>query len=261
MRGSGGAVGLTVRQAAIEDDHALADLFNRSHQEVPGPVVRTAADIGWRCRRQPGMSPEGAFLAETPDGGLLGYALVKDNGDVLEFVVDRGPYASDAAAALVAACERRARDTGADRIRVNVPTGAIAVAGALDAAGWAPAEPEARHYISAIDPARLVHALAANPTRPLGDFVIEVLTTDALPWQEARSRVSIGDSTGRQERFTLECDQGTLNHVLLGGGSAWLALARRRLRIRPIRRAPEAVRIIDSIAVTEPWSYHLGDVL
>lgn len=239
----------------------MADLFNRSHHEVPGPVVRTALDIAWRCRRQPGMSPQGALLAEADDGRLLGYALVKVNGDVLELVVDSGPEASGAAAALIAACESRAREAGAERIRVNVPNVAETLTAALDVAGWAAAEPEARHYISAIDPGKLAQALAATPRRPLGDLVVEMITTDPMPWQEARSMVRVGEAHGHTPRLTITADQATLNQVLLGGRSPWPALARGRLRVRPLARAFDAVRLIDSIAVTGPWSYHLGDVL
>ena len=96
-------VGLSVRRSETSDDAEMADVFNRAHAHIAGTVIRSAEDIAWRCRRQPGMPDEGGILVEDLAGSMLGYAFVKRNGDITEFAVDPDGPRRGAARALVAA--------------------------------------------------------------------------------------------------------------------------------------------------------------
>jgi hypothetical protein len=243
---------LLIRGATAADDAALADMFNAAHAEFAGIAVRTAADIAWRCRRQPGMPDDGGIIVEAGDGRIVGYAFVKTNGDVTEFALAPGGQRHEAAASLIAACEEHALGHGAPHVRVNLPNSDTAVAGALEAAGWASAPAPGRRYVASVDPGRLARALAAGADPP---GRVEVIVTDPYPWQ---SRVT---TIGEGRVVQIEAGQGTFNEILLAGASPWRAILTGRLRVRSLGMTGPAVRFLRRIQVSAPWFHTLGDVL
>lgn len=245
--------GVSVRRAEASDDPELAELFNRAHAHLAGTVVRSADDIAWRCRRQPGMPDDGGIVVADTEGKLLGYAFVKNNGDVTELAVDPDGPRRAAAAALVSACEDRGAATGAERIRVNVPISDEVVGQVLEASGWAPSRTQGRRYVASVDPGKLVRSLAEQSN--LSGVSVEIAVSDPLPWQHATA--SFGD--GPTLRFGT--DQRTFNEILLDGASPWKAVLTRRLRISPMARTLSGVRFLEAIQVGSPWFHTLGDVL
>lgn len=245
--------GLSIRRSETSDDAELADLFNRAHAHLAGTVVRSASDIAWRCRRQPGMPDDGGILVEDPDGRTVGYAFVKSNGDVTEFAVDPDGPRLATASALVTACEERALSTGATRVRVNIPVTDEAVASILEAAGWVALRPQGGRYVASTDPGKLVGSLAAQTA--MSARPITIVLSDPLAWQHEVTSVAGG--TGLQ----ILAGQRTLNEILLGGASPWKAVASRRLRIKPLVRTVSGVRYLKAVRVDAPWFHTLGDVL
>lgn len=252
---------LVVRRAQAAEDAELADLFNRVHAGLAGPAVRTAADLAWRCRRQPGCSDEGAILVETTSGKLLGYAFVKDSGDILELVVAPEGPRGRVTSALITACEARAEAAGAERIRVNVPIIDEEVADALAAVGLAPSRAAGRFYVSTMDPGRLTQILASELGEGMWSRPVEIVLSDPLPWQPARSVVGSNESSDRGPTLSMECRQRTLNQLLLRGASPWAALMLGRLRIRPVGKTVAGIRLLKRIQIQAPWFHTLGDVL
>lgn len=247
-------IALRVRRAELADDAALADLFNRAHSHLAGTVVRSAADIGWRCRRQPGMPDDGGVLIEDHGGTILGYAFIKGNGDVTEFAVGPNEPRRETTEHLIAACEERAVAHRAPRIRVNVPVSDEVVAAALEQAGWISSPAPGRRYVASIEPGRLVQGLTtAAQTDRVGS--VEIVQTDPYPWQR---RVI---SSGTESSLQLKADQRTFNELLLAGGSPWRAIVTGRLRVKPLTRAASAARFLKRIQVSAPWFHTLGDVL
>lgn len=252
--------GLTVRLAKPQDYPSLAEIFNRAHREYAGFVVRTADDLEWRCRSQPGMSDQGAFVVEDRDGSPQGYAFVKKNGRIIEFAVDPGGPQYDVATTLMSECEAYAIDRGATRIRVNVPTLHRTIERAMDDAGLTPATPEAKHYVAATQPAHLVQALAdMGPVQRSG--VAQVVITNPLPWETETATVRFGHPISGALSFEMHCDRQTINDLMLGARSPWWALAQRRLRIKPIRQIVVAVAVIKQLRVAAPWFHTIGGVL
>lgn len=256
---TGGPALPKTRLALAEDDSALADIFNRAHQHLAGHVTRSATDLSWRVRGQPGMSSDGAFLVEGEDGRPIGYAFIKENGDVIDFAVDPTADRKAAASALISACEDYANREGAARMRLNVPLGDQDVAEALSEAGLAAARPEARHYITAIDPGTLLQTLIDHlPDRPVR---FDLWLTDSHPWQSSTTSIARSVAVDVEPEFIVEGDQRSLNDVILGGRSPWRALLMRKVRVIPASRAPRAVRLLRRVAIDEPWFYQLGDIL
>lgn len=245
--------GLSVRRSEPADDAELADLFNRAHAHLAGTVVRSAEDIAWRCRRQPGMPDNGGILVEEQGGRPVGYAFVKANGDVTEFAVDAGGSRLAAATALVTACEDRARATGAPGVRVNVPISDDEVGSVLEDAGWVALRPQGRRYVASTDPGRLLRSLASRSA--MSARAVEIVLSDPHPWQQEVTSIAAGAG------FRILADQRTVNEILLGGASPWRAIVSRRLRIDPATATVSAVRYLKSVRVDTPWFHTLGDVL
>ncbi len=245
---------LTVRTALPEDDGSLAELFNRAHSHLAGVIRRSKTDIAWRCRRQPGMSAEGAIVVQGDNNRVLAYAFVKDNGDIIEFAIDPDGPRKQAASILITACEQHAVLAGAERIRVNVPTVSVEVEKSMRDAGLIPSEPEARHYVSSTQPTRFVASMASQAVRiPTFDLRI----TDPYPWQHQEMKVGSEPTA----LLRIEADQRTVNRLILGRESPTRAALTRQLRVRPFRKTIEGIRIIRQVQLQSSWFYSLGDVL
>ena len=250
--------GITVRQYQAIDAAAMADIFAAAYGHLAGMIARSPTDFEWRFRSQPGISEEGCLVAVENDGGVTGYAFVKDNGDVIDFAVRPGDFAREAASRLLAECEAVARSKGALRLRLHFPHGPSPARPALARAGMAPSAPEARYYVSAVDPGRLVRALVRE-TADLGSMRLEVINTKPLDWQPTVTLIETADTP--LHSLSLEGEPRTFNEVLLGGSSPSLAIATGRLRVRPVRSTPMAIRALRRIRASAPWFYALGDIL
>ena len=251
---------IVVRQSVSSDDDRLADLFNDIYADVPGVLRRSPEDLAWRCRRFPGMSPEGALLVEDRDGTLLGYAFVKDSGEIIELAVDPLESSPGTVFLLVAACEEQAIATGAERLTVNMPTVAPGVASALTEVGLAPSTIEGLMYASAVDPAALMKQLAVRLDTSRLSLAVTIRISDPLDGQPDEYLVHVG-STPSEDDLIIECTYHTLNAVLLAGASPGREALAGRLNVRPRSQTIKAIRLLNDLKVRDRWFYTLGDVL
>jgi len=255
------ALALAVRQSSPDEYPALAELFNKVHAGNPGLIQRSAADLAWRCQKYPGMSPEGGLLVEDADGTLHGYAFVKDNGKILEFAVDRNDSYHQAAVLLMAACEERARESGADRLTVNTRGGDLQIDDVMREVGMIPTKVKSLMHASAVDPGALLDELLLSPDDPDLGCAFTIRLSDPHEWQTREYTVR-PRTTGRGESsVTIEADNRTFNDILLGGRSPMRLVLRGRIRIRPIGRTVEIVRLLERVQVKGSWFYTKGDVL
>jgi len=252
---------LAVRQSSPDEYPVLAELFNRVHAGTPGLIQRSAADLAWRCHSQPGMSPEGGLLVEKTDGTVLGYAFVKDSGEILEFAVDANDSYHEAAALLIAACEERVRETGADRVTVNTRGTDRQIDDVMQAAGLIPTKVNSLLYASAVDPGALLEELLSLSDVPDLGGTLTIRLSDPHEWQSDEYTLRRGTPANGDASITIEADNRTFNDILLGNRSPARMVLRGRLRIRPIGKTIEIARLLERAQVNGSWFYTMGDVL
>jgi len=259
MPGNVRALQLAVRQSSPDEYPGLAELFNRVHAGTPGLIERSAADLEWRCRSYPGMSPQGGLLVERTDGTVLGYAFVKDSGEILEFAVDRNDSYHEAAVLLIAACEEHARESGAEHLTVNTRGTDRQIDEVMRAVGLVSTKFKSRMYVSAVDPGALLEEFQSLSDASDVADPLTIRLSDPHEWQSGE--YTVGTSIDGEPSITIEADNRTFNDILLGDRSPISMVLRRRLRIRPIGKTLEIVRVLERAKVEGSWFYTIGDVL
>jgi len=207
------------------------------------------------------MSPEGGLLVERQDGTVLGYAFVKDSGAIIEFAVDRSDLYHDAAVLLVEACEQRARESGAERLTVNARGADHQIGEAMQAVGLIQTTVKALMYVSTVDPGVLLEDLLSSSEVPDLGMPLTIRLSDSHEWQSDEYTVNGATAENGESRITIEVDNRTFNDIVLGNRSPARMVMRGRLRIRPIGKTVEVVRLLERAQVKGPWFYTMGDVL
>ena len=133
--------GLEIRPGRLDDPVAVAlveaqqlDLTDR--YGGPDPVVTSPVEFA---------PPYGIFLLAWLDGEPVGCAGVKDLdngvGELKRMYVTPSARGRGVARALLAGCERAARDAGAQRLRLVTGEPQPEAVGLYTSAGWLPGEP------------------------------------------------------------------------------------------------------------------------
>jgi hypothetical protein len=253
----------SVRTFKAGDEEGIVELFNRVYGRYGGFVPRTVEYWRWCCLERPDVKEEGVFLALRGDR-LRGYLVAGSSGNIWEFCVDEGER--EVAGFLLDEALRYFEKIGVSSVNVNVPRDAGIVENLRKAGfGEVPAE---RMFVTALNPAALVQALAAPRKNEVADKDDEfgfrlhdvpygVETEFSVKVNAGKVEVSEGSSSAPS--VVVELGFMDLLSILFEGVSPGRMLITRRMKVRPFWKFGAVLGFLSAIRLRGSWYFPLSD--
>ena len=263
--------GLALRRFRAGDDAALVALAGRALGPYGGHVERSLEHWRWSILARPGIEPGADVLVLTTTADeIRGYGVLGVDGTVLELFLDPvmvGEQRADAAAALIAGLEARARERGLEAIRLEQPRIDGRVREALLAAGYREEESSSLQVIL-VDVAEAIRMILAHRQGRIPHgwhprFVLELAPGFYRPHPTRALLVTIGDGGTAQvtenpppsiERdVTIAMDLSCLTDLILRRTGFDQARGEARITVRPASGEQDARTLCDFLGLRTPW--------
>lgn len=255
------------------DETTLVDLFNQAFRDYGGFVPRTPEHWRWSILQRPGVEPEDVRILEREaDGTVVAYGVVDRDGKVLEFAVEptlARRHRRRLARRLLDVLEARARERGADYVRLKVPVGEAAMRAALRGGGYREEEIGALQLVF-VDLAGFLRRLLAHraeeaePDPPAFRFELEPGSYRFAPHRRLLVRagrppeVSV-DPGAVEVDGVLSCEMLTLCDVIFGRLATDDALESGAIQVRPTDRRGDAEALLRRLVIRAPWYSPIAD--
>ncbi len=256
--------GLSVRVFRDGDEQIIVNLFNEVYSRYGGFVPRTAEYWRWCCLQRPDVEKNGVFLTFEGDK-FQGYVVAGLSGNIWEFcVIDDDKQVTRA---LLNEAVNYLEKAGVSSIDINVPRGSN-VAECLREADFSKL-PAARMFVTSLDPAALVQALA-NPwkesllKRIQGDFGIRLNNASYGVCNEFSVKihdpsVEVVEGFPARPSAVVELEFMDFLSILLGRSSARRLLITRKLKVKPLRKLGAALTFLSTVRLRNSWYFPLSD--
>lgn len=254
-----------VRTMRSDEAGFLADLYASTYAGYVGWAERSAEDVRWRLLDRPGVSPEDVLVLETASG-VAAYAVLRDTGEVVEFVVPPGPAARTNAVTMLAALEQRAAALGIERLRLNIPGDRDDLAAGVESAGFAAGQSNLM-YVRLADLSLLVAASKERIAGELADTPLTVELGVALPNTMTVSSTTFTVEDGEltldasQPDVTITVDELAMAKVMVGVWRPSRAFLARQATVAPLAHWRLAARILGAMQIDRPWYFSGSDVV
>jgi hypothetical protein len=258
---------LRVRAFRNGDEATIVELFNRVYEKYGGFVPRTVDYWLWCCIDRPDVQKEGIFLAFN-EQELRGYLVAGSSGNIWEFCVANKDHT--AAELLLNEAIKYLEKAGASSIDVNVPSDS-GIASALQKVGFGEL-PAATMFVTTLNPAVLVQALAVPKTKSLSEKLeseeFGIKLTD-VPFGVIREFsvkihqgiVQVSEAFPIKPSAMVEFEFMDLLSVLLQKSSVSKLLLTRSMKVKPFWKTRAVLTLFTTISLKNPWFFPLGDLI
>ncbi len=262
------SVSSQIRDYRPGDESPIVELSNRSLATYAGWVPRTVENWRWSILGRPGIRTADVFVLES-DGKVGAYAVLSQDGGVLDFVVDparrrgtRRAYIKE----MVRALEDRARSRDCDALMFSLPASDRLVDETLRAAGYV-TERSDYYSIGILNPQVLLQQLLAARDSRLRSLRLGTLTFELTPGQYpfllmTRLLVRLQPTVLVEDRsHAVECpsdaviriDLSSLTELIFCRVSVDSLLAGSQLQIEPGASAAEAREFLNALVIDADW--------
>jgi len=250
------------------DAKDLIDFFNKTHEPLAGFVPRTLKYWRWCILSRPNMDEEGIVVAFYEDQ-IVGYAAVERSGKILEFCYNRNCGGELIVSGLLSWCTEYASHHGASSVKLNAPVQDAVVRQICEDEGFTE-EPFPSLFLRILDVPDLFRKLL-DLKKPIVEGSDETILVDLAKfpsWCPQHVAILVHDgqvavSTEKQAKPTvrIEADISTIASCIFGSKcTLYRAILERRLRIRPLRKIPRALKLLSFFQLKKPpWFVPAAD--
>jgi hypothetical protein len=257
-----------VRTYRPGDEDLIIELSNRSLAAYAGWVPRTLENWRWSIFTRPGIRTTDLLVLES-EGKLGAYAVLRQDGSVLDFAVDpdqrprtRRSYIKE----MVHALEECARSRDCDSLMFSLPGSDQVVDEALRAAGYV-VERSDYYSVGILNPQVLLQQLLDARRSRLRSLRLNALTFELTRGQypfllmsrlrvQLRPSVQVDDASDAAE-YPRDCvvriDLSSLTELIFCRVSVDALLAQSQLEIESESNAAEAREVLQALVIDADW--------
>jgi len=250
------------------DEEELVRLFNDAHKDYAGFTLRTPEFWLWLCRNRPGVHEEGIFIAETDDE-VLGYAVVSDFGDVLEFCYKANQTGEENVLKLLEAIEGYVKNAGAGSITLNAPADDPIIRSACSRLGYAESSPSYALQLSVVDLPGFIREILLSKLKKMRthsgeEILLKIGQPSTTDYDYIALRIRNNDLWVERKRtenpdFTIQTDKGTLISYISRNSSFVRGILTGKIKVSPFWKLSRALTLFSLLELDAPWYFPLGD--
>jgi ribosomal protein S18 acetylase RimI-like enzyme len=254
-----------VRSYEEGDEIQLTRLFNSVYQTYGGFVPKTPEYWRWCCLDRPDVEKKRIIIVVCGEK-IVGYAVVGKSGNIWEFCFDHAYDGKKIASLILGEAIEYLENFGAESATLNVPFEDLLAKEVCQRFGFVEV-PSERLYLGVLDFERFLQLLVSAKKEKLKGFNDEVLITfrNAPFWIDPHISVKVEnwntqiEEVNKRHKVLIETDIETFTSILFGTAKPLWAWLRFRLKIHPLRKVRDALKLLSSLSLNNPWFFPGSD--
>jgi len=260
--------GYCIRTYKNGDEEEIVKLFNEVYNGYAGFVPRTAEFWLWCCKNRPGVREDRIILADNGEH-VIGYAVVSDAGEVLEFCYNPEKAGEEIVLRLMETIESQLRNVGATSVILNAPSDDPTIREACLKLGYFESLPTYAFQLSIVDLAKFLESILLPKLEMVkGHFSGEILLKikqlsqidyDYIVLKILNSRLLIEKNRSESPSFTIETDKRTFASCIFGTRNLLTGILSGKIKVSPLWKVSHALTFLSLLKIEQPWYVPLGD--
>jgi len=249
------------------DEEDFARLFNNAYENYAGFVPRTSEFWTWCCKRRPGVRKEGIFIVEV-NKIMVGYAVVSENGEVLEFCYDSKYAGNGIVSALLSTVENYIKSVGASSITLQVPNDDPIIRNACLKLGYAESSPSYALQLSIIDFQKLLREILHSKIEKMETLNSKVLLKvkqsstmdfEYITLDTHHNNLIFETRMSENPDIIIEADKQTFAQCIFGNMTLLKGILTSRIKIHPFWKILKAQNLLSLLKLDSQWYIPIAD--
>jgi ribosomal protein S18 acetylase RimI-like enzyme len=249
------------------DEVSIVDLFEKAYKNYGGYTLKTPEYWRWCCLKRPDVEKESVFLVSSRNSKkLVGYAVVGKSGTIWELVYDHESDGKEIVDLLLEQATAYLEKKGASSVNFTAPQNEPVMKLVCKQLGFTAGLPP-KMFLSVLSLENLFSTLTNNAPKELAEFNESLLirVTDAPQWISNSVLLNLAsegvtvENEGQTPTIQLQVGYSTLSSLLFGNISPTNALLHFKLKVTPLRKIFNAIKILAYLQIKSQWSFQMSE--